>query len=147
MPILKRFTVFNGAQCEGLAMALIAPCRSGLHHTWPSDHCDSARSSWTLGCSALVASGRGNSRGSKMRVSAPRLCRMRAASSTNSRLKDRFRSDRTAAGCGVDDWRVRQAPTGQIGLGQELRLQGWEVRHGKFQLVVDLSYISYNMEV
>lgn len=36
---------------------------------------------------------------------------------------------------------------GCIGLGQELRLQGWEVRHGKFQLVVDLSYISYNMEV
>jgi hypothetical protein len=36
---------------------------------------------------------------------------------------------------------------GQIGLGQELGLQGWEVRHGVFQLVVDLSYISYNMEV
>ena len=29
--------------------ALIAPCRSGLVQTWPSDHSIAARNSWTLG--------------------------------------------------------------------------------------------------
>ena len=40
-----------------------------------------------------VASGKGRSRGSKIRVSAPRRWRIRAASSTNSRLNERCRSD------------------------------------------------------
>src|SRR3569833_1108477 len=27
----------------------MAPWRAGLHHTWPSDHVDKDRSSWTFG--------------------------------------------------------------------------------------------------
>src|SRR5690606_3519562 len=76
-----------------LKMPVIVPWRSGLHHTCPSDHWDNARSSATLGWSAGTLSGSGSPCGSKMRVSAPRRCRMRAASSVSSRLYERSRSE------------------------------------------------------
>ncbi len=73
--------------------AVIAPCRSGEHHTCPSDHCTSSRSSCTLGCSTGAPSGSGRSCGSKMRVSAPNACSRRAHSSTTSRLNERSRRE------------------------------------------------------
>jgi len=74
-------------------MPEMAPWRSGLHQTWPSDHADNARSSCTLGWSGVVLSGNGRSRGSNIRVSAPSRSNMRAASSTRSRLNERLRSE------------------------------------------------------
>ncbi len=70
-----------------------APCRSGEHHTWPSDHCIRARNSCTLGCSTGASSGSGKPDGSKIRVSAPKCSSRRAASSTSRRLKERSRVD------------------------------------------------------
>ncbi|MNL29386.1 hypothetical protein D3C87_1510670 [compost metagenome] len=76
-----------------LKTAVNVPWRSGLHQTWPSDHSDSLRSSATFGWSAGTLSVTGRPVGSNTRVSAPKCCRMRSASSVSSRLKDVSRSD------------------------------------------------------
>ena len=89
-------------------MPVIAPCRSGEHQTMPSDHVTRSRSSRTFGWSDSASSGSGRPEGSKVRVSAPKRRRMRAASSATRRLKDRFRSD---------PWRRRMRG-------------GWEARGG-----------------
>src|SRR5229473_1672458 len=72
---------------------VIAPWRSGLHHTWPSDHADSSRSSWTFSCVAGASSGRGRPEGSNIPVSAPKACSRSAASIVAKRLNDRSRSE------------------------------------------------------
>ncbi|MNE61348.1 hypothetical protein D3C80_1565560 [compost metagenome] len=74
-----------------LNTALIEPWRSGEHHTWPSDHCISSRSSCTLGWLSGASSGKGRPTGSNTRVSAPKRCSRRAASSTSRRLNERSR--------------------------------------------------------
>src|SRR3546814_13081314 len=65
------------------------PCRSGETQTWPSDHCDHSRSCRTFGWSLSTLSSMGRSRGSNIRVSAPRCCRMRWASSASLRSEAR----------------------------------------------------------
>jgi hypothetical protein len=60
--------------------AVMAPCRSGLHHTWPSDHRHSSRSSTTFGCVSGTLPTIGSSVGSKIFTSAPKCSRIRAAS-------------------------------------------------------------------
>mmetsp|Transcript_18083 Transcript_18083/g.51075 ORF Transcript_18083/g.51075 Transcript_18083/m.51075 type:complete len:282 (+) Transcript_18083:62-907(+) len=50
---------------------VIAPCISGLTHTWPSDHKDKARNSWTFGCISKLGSRTGKPCGSKVLTSAP----------------------------------------------------------------------------
>ncbi len=74
-----------------LKTPVTAPCISGLHQTWPSDHRARARSSCTLGWSAPVLFAIGRPRGSKMRVSAPNTRSSRSASSTSRREYDRSR--------------------------------------------------------
>ena len=67
-------------------MPVMAPWRSGEHHTMPSAHCAASRSSTTLGWVSGASSGRGRPDGSKMRVSPPSACSRRAASCASSRL-------------------------------------------------------------
>ncbi len=90
-----------------------APCCSGVDHTCASDHCDSSRSSCTLGCVAGTLPKTGSSRGLKNLTSAPSAEMIRPASSARSRLYERSRSepyrnrtrgacvDRTTSGSGV----------------------------------------------
>jgi len=72
-------------------MPVMAPWRSGLTQTMPSDHITSSRNSATLGWSACASSGRGRPEGLKVFVSAPSRVRMPAASSLSRREKDRSR--------------------------------------------------------
>ncbi|MCY1536502.1 hypothetical protein D9M68_719620 [compost metagenome] len=72
---------------------VMAPWRSGEHHTWPSDQSTNSRSSCTLGWLSATSSGKGSPDGSKMRVSAPNSSSRRAASCVSRRLKERSRVD------------------------------------------------------
>ena len=72
---------------------VIAPWRSGEHHTIPSDQRTSSRSSMTLGCESGASSGRGNPEGLKIRTSAPMAVSNLAASSVASRLYERSRTE------------------------------------------------------
>ncbi|GCD54632.1 hypothetical protein NBRC3188_3329 [Acetobacter pasteurianus NBRC 3188] len=76
-----------------LNTAVMLPCRSGLHQTWPSDQIERSRSSCTFGWVAGTESATGRPVGSNTRVSAPSTFRMRSASSTSNRLKDRGRKE------------------------------------------------------
>ena len=79
--------MFKGSQSIWLLrMPVMAPCRSGEHHTCPSDHVDSARNSATFGWSAGTPSGWGNPRGSNTLVSAPKCFNKRSASRVSKRL-------------------------------------------------------------
>ena len=79
------------------------PWRSGLTHTWPSDHCDHARSRCTSGWSAPTLSRMGRSCAWNTRVSAPNCRSRRSASMASFRLKDCGRSEpyrmRMRGGC------------------------------------------------
>ena len=55
-------------------MPVMAPWRAGETQTIPSDQRARERSSWTSGWETSTESGSGRSRGSKVRVSAPRYC-------------------------------------------------------------------------
>ena len=85
---------FSGIQSIcAFMMPLIAPCRSGEHQTWPSDHATSVRSSCTLTCVSGASSGSGKLLGSKTRASAPRNSSKRAASNVRKRLYERGRTE------------------------------------------------------
>jgi hypothetical protein len=73
---------------------VIAPWRSGEDQTIPSLHATRSRNSRTLGCVASAPSSTsGSPDGLKNRTSAPSRVRMRPASSPDSRLKLRGRSE------------------------------------------------------
>lgn len=72
---------------------VIAPWRSGLVQTWPSDHRHRSRSSCTLGCDGSASSGSGRPLAWNTRVSQPKCRSRRSASSVAKRLQERSRSE------------------------------------------------------
>ena len=68
-------------------MPVIAPCRSGLDQTMPSDHITISRSSETLSWVSSASPGNGNPDGSNIRVSQPKARKIRAPSVAARREK------------------------------------------------------------
>ncbi|MNU80370.1 hypothetical protein D3C71_700010 [compost metagenome] len=74
-------------------MPVIAPWRSGLTQTCPSDHWESSRNSFTFGWLAGASSGKGRPFGSNIRTSQPSRSSSRPASNASRRLYETSRSE------------------------------------------------------